>query len=74
MKITFQEFAGCFSFDLIAESIPDAALLARAAMNTKNVTTSFSREGAVTASVVFQKPRENRRAEHLSRPNLNRKP
>jgi hypothetical protein len=73
MKITFQEYEGCFSFDLEAENLADASLLARAAMNTKQATTSFGKD-QVTGSLVLQKPRENRRTSYLSRPNFNKKP
>lgn len=73
MKITFTEHEGCFSFDLIAESLPDAALLARAAMNTKQINTTFTQSGEVWASLVLQKPRDNKRQSILCRPSLNRR-
>jgi hypothetical protein len=73
MKITFEEYDGCFNFDLEAETIADAALLARAAMNTTQITATFSRSGTVNGSLVLQKPREAKRQEYLSRPSLNKK-
>ena len=33
MKITMQEYDGCFSFDMTAETLADAALLTRFGMN-----------------------------------------
>jgi hypothetical protein len=36
MKITFAEHAGCFAFDLVAETMADAALLTRFGMNRTN--------------------------------------
>ena len=36
MKITFAEHDGCFAFDLIAETMADAAALTRFGMNHTN--------------------------------------
>jgi len=74
MKITFAEYDGCFCFDLTAEDIKDAALLARAAMNTKLVKTDFTKEGVISATLVMHKPKERLRRSQISRPNFNNNP
>lgn len=73
MKITFSENEGCFGFELTAETLADAALLARAAMNTKGICTQFSKSGEITGWLTLTKPRESRRQETLHRSNLNKK-
>lgn len=74
MKIQFKEHAGCFCFELEAETLEDAALLARAAMNTTTVIADFKEGGEITASVLFRKPKESRRRSFLSRPSFAKNP
>lgn len=60
MKITAKEHDGCFSFDISAETLAEAALLVRFGMNRTKLRTSDSNaraDGTFDASLVFGKSR-----------------
>jgi hypothetical protein len=63
MKIIALEYEGCFAFDLTAETIQEAALLARFGMNhTKELRTAYvnvSKEGTFYSSIVVGKRKDN---------------
>jgi len=59
MKITMTEFDGCFSFDMVAETVEDAALLARFAVNRTtealHVSSNAYQDGTFTGELVIGK-------------------
>jgi hypothetical protein len=63
MKIELHEYEGCFSFDLTAESVADAALIARLAVNaTKDVrgcSAHASEDGEFTGAFTVGKRKES---------------
>jgi len=64
MKITMTEYDGCFAFDMVAETVTDATLLARFSMNITNVIVSASsiadRDGTFRGYLVAKKRRNPR--------------
>lgn len=61
MKVTFEEFEGCFSIDLGAENMEEAAKLVRFGMNRRNEVHSchanITKGGGFSAEIVFGKSR-----------------
>lgn len=62
MKITLTELDGCFSFNLTAETLPDAALLTRLGMNATSelryVSATADKGGSFQAGVVIAKHKQ----------------
>lgn len=62
MKITLQEFGGCFSVRCVAETLPDANVLVRMGMNAtkdvRSVTAYANDDGTFSASIVLGKHRK----------------
>ena len=59
MKITFTEHSGCFAFEMVAETMADAALLTRFGMNRTNEIRSgdtfVNANGSFNASLIVGK-------------------
>lgn len=59
MKVIVHEFEGCFSIDLTAENMKEAATLTRMGMNRtqeiRSAESSASESGEFCASIVFAK-------------------
>ena len=62
MNITMQEHEGCFAFDMVAETMADAALLTRFSTNVTNELRSAGahahKDGAFTCHCVLGKHRK----------------
>ena len=68
MKIQIHEFDGCFSIDITAETMADAALLVRMARDTTKETRHFSttpfRDGEFITHITLGKRRRSRAVIH----------
>jgi len=64
MKIELHEYSGCFSFDMVAETVADASLLARLKMNGKKevrgIYASAYDDGTFTGTINIGKARQSR--------------